>query len=235
MAVAQHIADDDFMVAARLITSGGRRARSGFHLHRARPSAPTVSTSPTCYWLRLALRMAGHVILVFVGVVALVKAIGVATIGQAFQLGQRRLDQTAGRPRRRRSPGDTPGRCAPRNTSSWCGLRSSARNAHLHQPLDMLHRAQVFAVHDVGAMLVFHDRHGFARPAALFDQIHLIGQRMALGAATGGKLLVGAVQRLLKSGQCAARRRCRCLRWPRAPGNPSDRHWCRCPGWGRGG
>jgi hypothetical protein len=40
-------------------------------------------------------------------------------------------------------------------------------DADLHQALHMLHGAQVLAVHDVGAVLVFHDGHQLA--GALFS------------------------------------------------------------------
>ena len=47
--------------------------------------------------------------------------------------------------------------------------------------------AQVFAVHDVGAVLVFHDRHELAGAAFFFEQIDLVGSRVPLPAAAGGK------------------------------------------------
>ena len=43
----------------------------------------------------------------------------------------------------------------------------------------MLDRAQILRVHDVGAVLVFQDRHQLARALRFLDQIGLVGQRMA--------------------------------------------------------
>ena len=51
----------------------------------------------------------------------------------------------------------------------------------------MLHRAQVLGVHDVGAVLVFHHRHQFARTVLLFEQIDFVRQRMARQAAAIGQ------------------------------------------------
>src|SRR5690554_4799240 len=44
----------------------------------------------------------------------------------------------------------------------------------------MLDSAQILAVHDIGAVFVFHDREQLARPASFFDQIDLVRRRMPL-------------------------------------------------------
>src|SRR5471032_2948233 len=46
-------------------------------------------------------------------------------------------------------------------------------DADLDQPLDVLDRAQVLGIHDVGAVLVFRDGHKLARPFGFLDQVGL--------------------------------------------------------------
>jgi hypothetical protein len=58
-------------------------------------------------------------------------------------------------------------------------------HADFDQALYILYRAQVFAVHDVGAVLVFHDGHQLAGAACFFYQVHLVGCRVALAVACG--------------------------------------------------
>ncbi len=66
-------------------------------------------------------------------------------------------------------------------------------HADLRQARHVLHRAQVLAVHDVRAVLVFHDGHELAGALFLFEQPHAVGQRVARTAATGGRELASGV------------------------------------------
>ena len=50
-------------------------------------------------------------------------------------------------------------------------------NAHLGQPLDVSDSAQIFRVHDIGAVFVFKRGHVFARTFGLFNHKHLVSRR----------------------------------------------------------
>ena len=147
----------------------------------------------------LRLRTAGFVVLVGVGRATLQKAGGIAPVAQAFQLGnQLGVEWSA---------------CHGIVDGAAVNLRRAADviqafgapfdleriHADPGQALHILYGAQILAVHDVGAVLVFHDGHQFARATNFFDQVHLVGQRVAHAiacggwlAAAGGKVFFGA-------------------------------------------
>jgi hypothetical protein len=69
-------------------------------------------------------------------------------------------------------------------------------DADLHQPLDVLDRAQVLRIHDADAALV-QGRHQLARPLGLLDQVGTVGQRMARLLVQRRVAVVGLLQRLM--------------------------------------
>src|SRR2546427_4819905 len=73
-------------------------------------------------------------------------------------------------------------------------------HADLHQALHMLHGAEVLGVHDVGAVLVFHDGHQLAGAALFLQQVDLLGLGVARAVAAGaGELAVGLLAGLLEA------------------------------------
>ena len=114
--------------------------------------------------------MAAQVVLHFVFVVALVKTVGIAAIGQPFEFAkQRRVQGAAGNGIVNRPAINL--RRARHVIGRFCAPFDLQRiDADFDQALDVLDGAQVFRVHDVGAVLVFLDRHQFAGALLLFKQ-----------------------------------------------------------------
>ncbi|MCY1552819.1 hypothetical protein D9M68_892410 [compost metagenome] len=105
------------------------------------------------------------------------KALGIAAMGQGFQGAQQRLvERPAGHGIVDRLAVDLGGA---RHIVVGLGpaLDLQRVHAHLHQALDMLHRAQVLGVHDVGAVLVLVGGHLLAGAAGILEQEQLIGRR----------------------------------------------------------
>ena len=66
-----------------------------------------------------------------------------------------------------------------------------AVHADFGQFLNDFNAAQVFGVHDVGAVFVFHNRHHFARAVGLFNQENFVGVGMAFLTVDAFEVLVG--------------------------------------------
>ncbi|MNT14924.1 hypothetical protein D3C72_1499480 [compost metagenome] len=131
--------------------------------------------------------------------VALVKTVRVAAVGQALQLAQEANVERAAR------DGVIDGLAVDLRRARRVVQRLRAAldleriDADFHQALDMLDGAQVLRIHDVGAVLVFEYRHQLARALCFFNQIGLVGQRVARLLVQGGKrIVVGLGQRLME-------------------------------------
>src|SRR5574343_1984444 len=138
--------------------------------------------------------VAAQVVLVVRIVVALVEAVGVAAVGQAFLFTQQGgVEWLAG---------DGVVDCLAISlggTGDVVGALGAALDlqridADLDQTVDMLDGAQVFRVQDIGAVLVFLDRHQFARALLFLDQVldFIFGRffRLTVRFPVGGAQLV---------------------------------------------
>ncbi|EWS63368.1 hypothetical protein Y695_03400 [Hydrogenophaga sp. T4] len=133
----------------------------------------------------VAFAVAGDVVLVVLRRAALHQAAGVAAVGQAFQLQQQLgVEGLAGH-------GVVDGAAVDLRGARHVVVALGAAfdlervDAHGRQLAHVFDGAQVFAIHDVGAVLVFHDRHELARAAGFFDQPDLVGLGVALAVAHG--------------------------------------------------
>ena len=141
--------------------------------------------------------MAAQVVLVFGVVVALVEAVGVATVGEVFQIGQQtRIERTTGD---RVVNGTTIGLAGARNVVGALGAAFDLQrvDTDLGQPMDVFDGTQILGIHDVGAVLVFLDRHQFAGALAFFEQDFLLRAVVKIdrlagrqGGAVGSRHLV---------------------------------------------
>ena len=118
--------------------------------------------------------MAFQVILVLGVVVALVETVGVAAVGQAFEFAQQfRVERLAGD---RVVDRVAVGLAGAGDVVAALGAAFDLQriDADLDQAMDVLDGAQILGVHDVGAVLVFLDRHQFARALLFFEQDFLL-------------------------------------------------------------
>ena len=135
--------------------------------------------------------VAGQVVLVILSLVALEEAAGVAAVGKAFEFAQQAVVK-------RTACNSIVNRFAVR-LSHACNIikRFGAAfdfetvYADFGQFLNHFNAAKVFGVHDVGAVLVFHNRHHFARAVGLFNQENFVGVGMAFLTVDAFKVLVG--------------------------------------------
>ncbi len=115
------------------------------------------------------------------------------------------LSQTACPPRHRQSLFDKPAPPAPRKYTDL--VRPST--LRLSTPISasfshLLDGAQVFGIHNISAVFVFHNGHRFAGAVGLFNQKHFIGGRVAHLAVDAFKCGIGFfLGRELKSKPCS--------------------------------
>jgi len=137
---------------------------------------------------------AAQVVLVLGIVMTLQETIGVATVGQTFELAEQgRVERLAG-------DGVVDGLAV-----SLAGARDVIRalgatfdlqriDADFDQTVHMLDGAQILRIEDVGAVLVFLDRHEFARTLLFFEQVldFIFDQffRLTVGTAIGSTQFV---------------------------------------------
>ena len=142
---------------------------------------------------------AGFVVLVVVGGAALQQATGVAPVGQPFQLGdQRGVEGAAGHSI---VNGAAVGLRGAGHVVQALGAAFNLERIHtnLGQALHVLNGAQVLGVHDVSAVLIFHDGHHLAGAALFFQQVDGVGLGVALLVAAGaGELVVQVVLGVFK-------------------------------------
>jgi hypothetical protein len=176
--VRQHAVQGNVVVAARVHDFDlVAHAEAVFHIH-ARPAV--FDADHIAHVLAaVGLGCAAHIVLVRLRVVALVEAVRVATVGQTLQLAQQAdIERTTGHRIVNRAAVHLrrAGRIVQRLGTAFDFERI---DAYLDQTLDVLDGAQIFRVHDVGAVLVFDNRHQLARTLGFFDQIRTVGQRVA--------------------------------------------------------
>ena len=130
-------------------------------------------------------RVAGFVVLVVVGRAAVHQACGVATVGQAFEFGDELgVERAACHSIVNRAAVHLRGA---RHVVQALGAAFDLEGVHANfgEALHVLHRTQVLAVHDVGAVLVFHDGHELTGAALFFEQVNVVGGGVALAIAAG--------------------------------------------------
>ena len=132
------------------------------------------------------------VVLVALRRAAFQKARGVATVGQTLQLGDEFGVERA--TRHRVVNGATVHLRGAADVVQAFGAAFDLEriDANLDQFFDQFDRAQVFAVHDVSAVLVFHDGHELAGATCFFDQVDLVGSGVALAIARSGEAFLSA-------------------------------------------
>ena len=141
--------------------------------------------------LPVAGRIPLKVILIFVGMMPLIETVGVAALGQVFQLAEQAwVKRASGHRIINGFAINLRGTC---HIVEGFGatLDLEAVNTDRHELLHVFHSTEVLGVHDVGPMFILHDRHQFARAIFLLEKVDLIGQRMSDLIAHGG---VSAVQ-----------------------------------------
>ena len=138
--------------------------------------------------------------------VTLVEAVGVAAVGEAFEFaqqfggerlaGHRVVDRLA------------IGLAGARHVVGTLGAPFDLQgiDADFHQPVHVLDGAQILRVEDVGAVLVFLDRHQFAGALLLFEQDFLIagGMQLVIPAAGIGATALVRVAMVEVAGEQAA-------------------------------
>ena len=124
--------------------------------------------------------MAGEVVLVVLRLVALEEAGGVAAVGEAFEFGQQAVVEGAA------GYGVVDGFAVGLGDAGdvihgfGAPFDFQAVHADFGELGDLFDGAQVFGIHDIGAVLVFHNRHEFAGAVALFNQEDFVGGGVAL-------------------------------------------------------
>ena len=120
--------------------------------------------------------VAAQVVLHFVLVVALIKPVGIAPVGQPLQFAeQARVKRTSGKGVVNgtaidlRRPCDVVGRFG-------APFDLQRINANVHQAPDMLDRTQITGIHDVAAVFVLFDGHQLAGTFAFFEQPDIPGR-----------------------------------------------------------
>lgn len=127
--------------------------------------------------LALGKRVAIFIVLVIVMGMTTQEAFGVATVCQPFQCFQQgRVERFTRRRVVDRLAVDLGGTRAV-VIRFGAALDLQRVHAHLGQALNVGDGAQIFGVHDVGAVLIFERRHVFARTLGLFNHKHAVGWR----------------------------------------------------------
>ncbi len=172
---------DDFQPVAQ------REAVLGLHLGPAVAAGHHLAHEQAAQGLRAA----GVVVLQVLCRPALQEAGRVAPVCQSVEFGQhRRVEGPAGH---RVVDGTAVHLGGARHVVAALGAAFDLEGVHAdaHEPVHVLHRAQVAAVEDVGAVLVFHHRQQLAGAFLFFEQVGAVGQRMAGCAAAGREGAVG--------------------------------------------
>ena len=135
--------------------------------------------------------VAVEVVLVFLRLVAFQKAAGVAAVGQAFEFGEQAVIEGAA------GHGVVDGFAVGLGDAGdvihgfGAAFHFQAVHADFGELGDLFDGAQVFGVHNISTVLVFHNRHEFAGAVALFNQEDFVGGGVAFLAVDAFKGGVG--------------------------------------------
>ena len=101
--------------------------------------------------------------------VALVETVGVTALGQVFQYAQQgRVEVSSGQGIVYSLPVDLSG-AGDIIMRFGAAFDFQAVHTDVNQSLDMLHRTQIFRIHDVSAVFVFHHGQQFSKPVFFFQ------------------------------------------------------------------
>lgn len=173
-------AKDDFAVAARLDDFDAVAAfEVVFRFNGGKPGRGVVGDDFADELLGGGVGAAGIVVLLCLNLPADEEAVGVATVGKAFQFAvELRVKVAPGIGVVNRLAVELGG--ARRVVEGFgAPLDFQAIDANAHQRADVFDGAQVAAVHDVSAVLVFGDFHVFAGAVFFFEVIDAVGERVA--------------------------------------------------------
>ena len=173
-------AEDDFAVAARLDDFDAVAAfEVVFRFNGGKPGRGVVGDDFADELLGGGVGAAGIVVLLCLDLPADEEAVGVATVGKAFQFAvELRVKVAPGVGVVYRLAVELRG--ARRVVEGFSApFDFQAVHTDAHQLADVLDGAQVAAVHDVSAVLVFGDFHVFAGAVFFFEVIDAVGERVA--------------------------------------------------------
>ena len=173
-------AEDDFAVAARLDDFDAVAAfEVVFCFNGGKPGRGVVGDDFADELLGGGVGAAGIVVLLRLDLPADEEAVGVATVGEAFQFAvEHRIEFAPGIGVVYRLAVELRGA---RRVVEGFGAPFDFQAVHTdaHQRADVLDGAQVAAVHDVGTVFVFGDFHVFAGAVFFFEVIDAVGERVA--------------------------------------------------------
>ena len=173
-------AEDDFAVAARLDDFDAVAAfEVVFRFNGGKPGRGVVGDDFADELLGGGVGTAGIVVLLCLNLPADEEAVGVATVGKAFQFAvELRVKVAPGIGVVNRLAVELGG--ARRIVEGFgAPFDFQAIDANAHQLADVFDGAQVAAVHDVGAVFVFGDFHVFAGAVFFFEVVNAVGKRVA--------------------------------------------------------